>query len=122
MSALKGTGLDGTFRRSAALALALRTLRYQRRVVRSNWLKTIVPPYSRTEVGPPGSATVTADAAAGIAATASASVPATAAHTRTHRTAKEPIRAPCRLTALPTSVLSPLDHGRTRSAEQPTAC
>jgi hypothetical protein len=72
MSASKVRVLGASGRRSGAAAPARRTERKYRFAVGSNWLKTILPANSRTAVGAPGEATVSAEASAGSARTASA--------------------------------------------------
>jgi hypothetical protein len=72
MSASNVRVLDATGRRSGAAAPARRTDRKYRPAVGSNWLKTMFPANSRTAVGAPGEATVSAEARAGSARTASA--------------------------------------------------
>ena len=70
MSASNVRVLDATGRRSGAAAPARRTERKYRPAVGSNWLKTMFPANSRTAVGAPGEATVSAEARAGSASAA----------------------------------------------------
>ncbi len=82
MSASNVRVLAATGRRSGAAAPARRTERKYRPAVGSNWLKTMFPANSRTAVGAPGEATVSADARAGSARAASAATAAPASRRR----------------------------------------